>query len=114
MRLRVFAMPRDSVVTDTVLTQPVEVLRTPGMVPGSYRYRAVSGSDSTAGRFDVYTTSAELRHLRMDVPDSIPPPPGRREEGGTGRLLRAHPLPYLLLLGLLCSEWVVRRRKGLR
>ncbi len=114
LRLRVFAMPRDSVVTDTVLTQPVEVLRTPGMVPGSYRYRAVSGSDSTAGRFDVYTTSAELRHLPMDVSDSIPSPPGRPEEGGAGRLLRAHPLPYLLLLGLLCSEWVVRRRKGLR
>lgn len=114
LRLTVFALPGDSVVTDTALTQPVEALRTSGLVPGSYRYRAVSGSDSTAGRFDVYTTSAELRHLRMDVPDSIPPPPGRREEGGTGRLLRAHPLPYLLLLGLLCSEWVVRRRKGLR
>jgi len=114
LRLTVFAVPGDSVVTDTALAQPVEALRTPALVTGNYRYRAVSGSDSTSGRFDVHATSAELRHLRMDVPDSIPSPPGRREEGGTGRPLRAHPLPYFLLLGLLCSEWVVRRRKGLR
>lgn len=114
LRLTVFALPGDSVVADTALVQPAEVLRTPGLVPGSYRYRAVSGSDTTAGRFDVYATSAELRHLRMDVPGYIPSPPGRREEGSAGRPLRAHPLPYFLLLGLLCSEWVVRRRKGLR
>jgi hypothetical protein len=31
-----------------------------------------------------------------------------------GRPLRTHPLPYLLLLGLLCGEWVLRRRVGLR
>ena len=114
LRLTVFAVPGDSVVTDTALARPVEALRTPELVPGSYRYRAVSGSDSTAGRFDVHATSAELRHLRMDVPDSIPSPPRRRDERGAGRPLRAYPLPYFLLLGLLCSEWVVRRRKGLR
>ena len=114
LRLTVFAVPGDSVVTDTALAQPVKALRTPGLVTGSYRYRAVYGSDSTAGRFNVHATSAELRHLRMDVPDSIPSPPGRRDEGGSGRPLRAYPLPYFLLLGLLCSEWVVRRRRGLR
>jgi hypothetical protein len=114
LRLTVFAVPGDSGVTDTTLAQPVEALRTPELVTGSYRYQAVSGSDSTAGRFDVHATSAELRHPRMEVPDSIPPPPGRRDGGGAGRPLRAYPLPYFLLLGLLCSEWVVRRRKGLR
>ena len=114
LRLTVFALPGDSVVTDTALARPVDALRTPELATGSYRYRAVSGSDSTAGRFDVHATSAELRHLRMDVPDSIPPPPGRSDEGGAGRPLRAYPLPYFLLLGLLCGEWVVRRRKGLR
>ena len=114
LRLTVSAVLGDSVVTDTALTQPVEALRTPALVPGSYRYRAVSGSDSTSGRFDVHATSAELRHLRMEVPDSILSPPGNREERGAGRPLRAYPFPYLLLLGLLCGEWVVRRRKGLR
>ena len=114
LRLIVSAVLGDSVVTDTALTQPVEALRTPALAPGSYRYRAVSGSDSTSGRFDVHATSAELRHLRMEVPDSILSPPGNREGTGAGRPLRAYPFPYLLLLGLLCGEWVVRRRKGLR
>jgi hypothetical protein len=33
---------------------------------------------------------------------------------GAGRPFRTHPLPYVLLLGLLCLEWVGRRRVGLR
>lgn len=114
LHLMVSAVPGDSVVTDTTLSQPVEGLRTPDLVPGTYNYLAVSGSDSTVGRFDVHATSAELRHLRMDVPDSVLSQSGSREERGAGRPLRRHPLPYFLLLGLLCSEWVARRRKGLR
>ena len=31
-----------------------------------------------------------------------------------GRPLRAFAWPYLLLLALLCAEWVFRRRSGLR
>ncbi|HSG48154.1 MAG TPA: hypothetical protein VLA43_10100 [Longimicrobiales bacterium] len=37
-----------------------------------------------------------------------------QREPGSRRPLRTHPLPYLLLLGLLTAEWVVRRRTGLR
>ena len=32
----------------------------------------------------------------------------------TRRPLRTHPVPYLLLLGLLSPEWILRRRRGLR
>jgi hypothetical protein len=35
-------------------------------------------------------------------------------DSGVGRPLREHPAPYLLGILLLCSEWVLRRRKGLR
>ena len=112
--LRLTVMSRDSVLTDTTLTAPVDALRTPALPPGTYRYRAIASADTANGRFDVHLTSAELRHPRMDVPDSIPAPPGRVADGGEGRPLRAYPLPYLLLLGLLCGEWVARRRKGLR
>jgi hypothetical protein len=31
-----------------------------------------------------------------------------------GRPLRTHPVPWILLLALLCGEWVLRRRAGLR
>lgn len=105
---------RDSVVTDTTLAEPVDALRTPGLAVGTYRYRAVSEGDTAVGRFDVHAASDELRHPRMAVEDSIPAPMGRVESGGAGRPLRAHALPYLLLVGLLCGEWIARRRKGLR
>jgi len=35
-------------------------------------------------------------------------------DAAAGRPLRTHPLPYLLLIALLCLEWVGRRRVGLR
>lgn len=36
------------------------------------------------------------------------------QPSSTGRPLRTHPLPYLLILALLSLEWVGRRRAGLR
>jgi hypothetical protein len=47
---------------------------------------------------------------RVEAAERITGAPGEPE----GRPLRTHPLPYLLLLGLLCGEWVLRRRVGLR
>lgn len=54
--------------------------------------------------------------------DPVPPPVAGERGGETdsvadgreGRPLRTHPVPYLLLLGLLCTEWILRRRRGLR
>jgi hypothetical protein len=31
-----------------------------------------------------------------------------------GSPLRTRPWPYLLVIGLLCAEWIGRRRSGLR
>jgi hypothetical protein len=113
-RLTVLTASGDSVRVDTTLAPSSEPVRTPALAAGSYRYRAVSEGDTTGGRFDVRAPASELRHPPMDVPERIPPPPGRGTEPGERRPLRAHPAPYLVLLGLLCAEWIVRRRKGLR
>ncbi len=57
------------------------------------------------------------------VPPGDPPPPpavglaaGPRAEvaASPGRPLRSHPLPWILVALLLCGEWVLRRRMGLR
>ena len=111
LRLTLFA--GDSVVADTTLAEPVEEFATPALSPGSYRYRAVAEADTTSGRFDVHAPSPELRHPRMQLPDSLPAGPGQSGRA-RARPLRAHPAPYLLLLVLLCWEWIGRRRKGLR
>ena len=111
--VRVTVYDGDRVVTDTTLSEPARTLRTPTLPPGSYRYVTRAGADSVSGRFDVQGSSAELRHARMQLPDSIAAPPGARADQA-GRPLRANPVPWLLLIGLLCGEWVTRRRKGLR
>ena len=33
---------------------------------------------------------------------------------GSRRPVRTSPWPYLLILGVLCGEWTLRRRAGLR
>jgi hypothetical protein len=111
--MRVTVLQGESVVTDTTLSTPVPVLRTPMLPPGSYRYVTRAGADSASGRFDVLGSSSELRYARMQLPDSLPAPPGTRS-ADAGRPLRANPVPWVALIGLLCGEWVTRRRKGLR
>jgi len=111
--IRVTVLQGEHVVTDTSLARPVAALRTPPLPPGSYRYLTRAGADSASGRFDVQPSTDELRYPRMALPDSIASPPGTRADPA-GRPLRAHPVPWLILIGLLCGEWVTRRRKGLR
>ena len=84
--------------------------------PGSYAYRFGDADDPQAeGRFDVAARTGELAiaPARMDGRS------GHREAGGgrgpeSGRPLRTASWPYLLALGLLCAEWIGRRRAGLR
>ncbi len=111
--IRVTVFGGDRVVTDTTLAEPVASLRTPPLTPGSYRYLTRAGPDSATGRFDVRGTSSELRHARMELPDPIAVSADADSESA-GRALRAHPAPWLILVALLCAEWVTRRRKGLR
>lgn len=105
----------DSVVVEETLTGTGAVAGS-RLEPGAYAYRA-SGPDGAVlgeGRFDVARTTDEL----------LPAP--RRPEAATGgegagpdavragTPLRTSPWPYLLVLVLLCAEWIGRRRVGLR
>ena len=105
----------DSVVVDVELEGGGSV-STGVLPPGPYRYRAVSpgGEIVTEGRFDVAGATAEM----VPVPTEPAPAAGSGSAVATvepvGAPLRTRPWPYLLVIGLLCGEWIGRRRRGLR
>jgi len=105
----------DSAVVDTVVAggQPATLGVLP---PGAYRYAALSTDTDTlgSGRFDVAATTLEMLP-RAEVPS--PGAPAAEDAGPvapTGPPLRTTPWPYLLVITLLCGEWILRRRSGLR
>jgi hypothetical protein len=101
-------------VLDTVLAGSAEA-STPPLPPGTYGYRASSGDRLLGeGRFDVEARSEEL--LARPREPSLPAASERDTggEGAPGAPLGHGPWPYLLVLLLLCAEWVGRRRVGLR
>jgi hypothetical protein len=85
--------------------------------PGQYGYRVEDGvGDSlAAGRFDVAETTDEMTPapMAMDESDGAAAT-GEAREDEPGLPLRTEPWPYLLIIGLLCGEWIGRRRSGLR
>jgi len=106
------------VVADTVVaTEGASEVRTRPLDPGLYAFRIGDGGDGGEGRFEISPYTEELLRRPLD-PDRVA---GSGEgEGiaragpGRGTPLRTRTLPYLLLLGLLCAEWIGRRRAGLR
>ena len=104
-----------SVVERTVTVDSTETFTTPPMDPGAYDFvlSPVAGGEETSGRFDVERYTGDLRLL--SVADAVS---GDEAEAGgraaAGRPLRTHPAPFILVLALLCGEWIGRRRKGLR
>jgi hypothetical protein len=116
MRLSV---TRDGVtVVDTVfVVPPDEVFRTGALASGTYEYRAETGdgSEEGAGAFDVESYVDELL-LPPSAPNPLPAEDGTvaQQAAPVGRPLRTQAVPYLLLLLLLCGEWIGRRRLGLR
>ena len=106
---------RESTVVDTVVAGG-GTLATGVLEPGAYTYLVESSTGDTlgAGRFDVAEATEEM----LPVAES-PPQPVRRAavvgvDGGGGRPFRTLPWPYLLIITLLCVEWISRRRSGLR
>ena len=93
---------------------------TPSVEPGVYRYdvRAPAGAspDSVlaSGIVEVESWVPSLRRLPLELGEAgVSPPSGPAGAAPATRPLRTHPLPYLLLLLLLCAEWIGRRRVGL-
>ncbi len=85
------------------------------MAPGLYGYQALNmaGEVLATGRFDVSAVSSEMIPTPT-LPEVMTPGVSVLVEEPGGRPLRTSPWPYLLLITLLCGEWVVRRRIGLR
>lgn len=106
---------RDSTVVDTFVAGG-GTLATGVLGPGVYSYAVESSTGDTlgAGRFDVAEATEEM------LPVAEPPRgPVQRAAvvsvgGGGGRPFRTLQWPYLLVITLLCIEWISRRRSGLR
>ncbi|MFW6078830.1 MAG: hypothetical protein ACODAE_04370, partial [Gemmatimonadota bacterium] len=94
---------------------------TPALPPGHYRYRATAYADGEAvaeggGPFTVASYTGEFTRSRVAL-DDVTPSTARAEPdvaGAGGRPLHTTPWPYVALLAILCTEWVLRRRWGLR
>jgi hypothetical protein len=111
---RIVVRRADEVVLDTTVFGPSVESR--ALEPGAYGYSVLDPAGDTlgSGRFDVSAATGEMLPAR-----SVPEPPARTAslagaEAGSGLPLRTLPWPYLLILTLLCVEWIVRRRSGLR
>jgi hypothetical protein len=84
--------------------------------PGSYAYRveAASGEPAGSGRFDVAAATIEMASLSLLPGSETGEGVGGAEIERAGAPLRTSPWPYLLVIILLCAEWIGRRRSGLR
>ena len=85
--------------------------------PGQYDYRVegTAGDTLASGRFDVAAATSEMAAPPLvaeatELADGSVP--GLDRDPGTP--LRTRPWPYLLVIALLCGEWIGRRRSGLR
>ena len=84
--------------------------------PGRYAFRSLLEADTTRGEFVVESFSGDMLRRAVD-----PTVLAVEVEEGAGvqtapptRPLRTSSWPYLFVLGLLCGEWTLRRRAGLR
>ncbi len=92
----------------TVFTEP--------LAPGPYRYTVQdpAGDSVAGGRFDVSDRSIDMFPAPADPARLISEGASSVADDGGTRPLRTLPWPYLLIIGLLCAEWIGRRRSGLR
>ncbi|MBM4185265.1 MAG: hypothetical protein FJ207_13775 [Gemmatimonadetes bacterium] len=117
---RVIVTASDSTAGTVVVDAPLasQGMQSTGVLPpGAYAYRVegASGDVLASGRFDVAHATDEMAPLAI-VPDpaadeGLAPDAGEERSGSP---LRTRSWPYLLVIGLLCAEWIGRRRSGLR
>ena len=84
--------------------------------PGLYEYTVTGSAADTlgSGQFDVSAATAEMLPGRAEPDAPTRTATLAASAAGAGRPLRTSPWPYLLVILLLCGEWIVRRRSGLR
>jgi hypothetical protein len=92
----------------------------PAAAPGHYRYdvRARGAGDvaTGSGELTVERYSPEFTRPAGPLPEveAAPSPAEARRAIRPGTPLRVLAWPYLVLIALLCGEWLLRRRWGLR
>lgn len=113
---RIIISSADSIVVDTIVTSN-GLVSTGVLPPGQYSYRVEHDLEELVveGRFDVAASTLEMVTApeQPQIVSSESTSDSGSEEGGS-RPLRTQPWPYLLVITLLCAEWVGRRRSGLR
>lgn len=114
-RVRIRVEAGDSVVRDTVVTGGASATLSP-LPSAAYGFAVLSteGDTLSSGRFDVASTTLEM--LPRRDPSILEGATAGASDGDAlaGRPLRTTPWPYLLVITLLCGEWIARRRSGLR
>lgn len=106
---------------DTVIPAEAGRARMAAPPPGHYRYEARTGTgESGEGGMSVESYSPELTRGGTPLDFGGPGTPAgaggtvAEASAGAGRPLHATPWPYAMVVMLLCTEWVLRRRWGLR
>jgi hypothetical protein len=113
-----------AVALDTVMSMTAgDTAFTAAPSPGTYSYRARAFADGTVtegqGPLTVERYSPEFARARADLAALRTPPVAVRGEGargvrGAGTPLHTTPYPWVVLVLLLGTEWILRRRWGLR
>ena len=105
--------------TTTVRPQRGDTALSAVLPPGHYQYdaRAFAGGEVVqgSGALTVESYSAEFMRAPADLSELRSAPTALLDDQRSGgRPLHASPWPYVLIVLLLCAEWVFRRRWGLR
>lgn len=107
-------------MSSSVRPQRGDTATTGALAPGHYRYTArafVQGAEAAqaSGPLTVETYSPEFMAAPADLSALRSAPVALAGAGqGAGRPLHAYIWPYVILILLLCAEWIFRRRWGLR
>ena len=111
LRVRIVGAP----APDTVVAVGEDrVARTGRLEPGTYPFAAQAGELRESGELVVAGYSPEMVRPKRDVSSLSSDAATVGADAGTRRRLHASAWPWLLLVGLLCGEWIARRRLGLR
>lgn len=115
VELRVDGVGGAAVVVDTVRADARGEAVLPAPPVGVHRWRVapIEGEGEWGGVLVVEEWSDELRWPR-DALVLAGAPPAASTAGASGVPLRTTPWPWLAVIALLCAEWILRRRRGLR